>query len=135
VTHWGLKMTDKDQVDDVLEGFFSAARDTPPKPSSELSMKMLEDSETVRAARAQPGELRRPERRNVLSEFLWLIGGPPAILALSTAALAGIWIGISPPDYMADHLQSYLQGSEYNETDSFWAVYSLGGFTVSTAGG
>ena len=128
-------MTDKDQVDDALEDFFAAARDTPPKPYSDLSTRMLEDAETVRAARERLVEPRRPEWRNLFSEFLWLIGGAPAILALSTAALAGIWIGTSPPDYMTDQVQSYLQGSRYNAADSFWAVDSLGGFTMSTIEG
>lgn len=128
-------MTDKDQLDDELEDFFVVARNTPPKPSSALSVRMLEDAEIVRTARVHPSALRRPERRNVLSEILWLIGGPPAVLALSAAALVGIWIGISPLNYMADQVQSYVQGSGYNETDSFWAVDSLGGFTVLTAGG
>ena len=96
---------------------------------------MLEDAEIARTARVHPSVVLRPERRNVLSEILWLIGGPPAVLALSAAALVGIWIGISPLNYMADQVQSYVQGSGYNETDSFWAVDSLGGFTVLTAGG
>ena len=99
-------MTDKDQLDDELENFFVVARNTPPKPSSALSVRMLEDAEIVRTARVHPSALRRPERRNVLSEILWLIGGPPAVLALSAAALVGIWIGISPPNYMADQVQS-----------------------------
>jgi hypothetical protein len=128
-------MTDKDQVDSVLEDFFAAARGAAPKPSADLSARILEDAEIVRAERVHPGDLWRSKRRNVWSEFLWLIGGAPAILALSTAAIAGIWIGISPPDYVAEQVQSYLQGSGYNATDSFWAVDTLGGFTLSTAGG
>ena len=56
-------------------------------------------------------------------------------LASLPAAIAGIWIVISPPGYMAEQVQSYLQGSGYNATDSFWAVDTLGGFTLSTAGG
>ena len=128
-------MTDKDQVDSVLEDFFAVARNAPPKPSADLSARILEDSEIVRAGRVHPEKFWLSKRRNVWSEFLWLIGGAPAILALSTAALAGIWIGISPPDYMAEQVQSYLQGSGYNATDSFWAVDTLGGFILSTAGG
>jgi hypothetical protein len=128
-------MTDKDQVDSGLEDCFAAARGAAPKPSADLSARILEDAEIVRAESVHPGDLWRSKRRNVWSEFLWLIGGAPAILALSTAAIAGIWIGISPPDYMAEQVQSYLQGSGYNATDSFWAVDTLGGFTLSTAGG
>ena len=61
-------MTDKDQLDDELENFFVVARNTPPKPSSALSVRMLEDAEIVRTARVHPSALRRPERRNVLSK-------------------------------------------------------------------
>ena len=46
--------------------------------------------------------------------------------------MAGIWIGISPPDYMAEQVQSYLQGDGYNATDSLWSVDVLGGFIIST---
>ena len=133
-------MTDKDHVNKSLDEFFAAARDTPPKPSADLVTRILADAQSVQLARvrstsAPPRKLQRSTLWAAVSEFLWFIGGLRALLALSTAAVAGIWIGISPPDKMAEQVQSYLQGDGYNATDSLWSVDVLGGFIISTTEG
>jgi len=72
--------------DDDLELFFEVARGAVPVPEAPLVARVLADAE---AARSSP----RVRWRGWVQE----LGGWPAMAGLSTATLAGIWIGIAPP--------------------------------------
>ncbi len=47
-------------------------------------------------------------RRGVLRQFIQALGGWPALGGLATAACAGIWLGINPPQSMALAAETYL---------------------------
>lgn len=84
--------TDKD---DFLERTFAEARRHPAEPDAALMARVLADAESVQA-----GLIRAPGRRRT---SLWQrlrveLGGWPALAGLGAAALAGVWIGVSPPD-------------------------------------
>ncbi|MEO0829652.1 MAG: hypothetical protein AAFY03_04245 [Pseudomonadota bacterium] len=98
-----MKPTEKPQTseqDDVLNAFFTAAREAEPGPSPDLLARILSDGEAEQAALSeqalQEERLQRVEPR--WTSLLWAsIGGWTGAGGLVTAAAAGLWIGISPP--------------------------------------
>ena len=84
---------------------------------------------------AQPRVVVRHQKRRLLSDVLWLIGGKQALVGLTSAMVVGVWIGLGPPDFVVDQLQSYFETGKTLGSDSLWAVDSFGGFTVTTTEG
>ncbi len=78
---------------DPLEGFFEAARAKAPQPSGDLQVRILADADAALAATVRPAP-----RRTLLRDVLQGLGGWPAMAGLVTATMAGVWIGISPPE-------------------------------------
>ncbi|WP_224825847.1 hypothetical protein [Cognatishimia sp. MH4019] len=91
---------------DPLEGFFEAARDDAPQPSDILQARILADADAALAANAPP-----VRRRNRLRDVLQGLGGWPAMAGLVTATMAGVWIGISPPEMVETLIE--VQTVEY----------------------
>lgn len=113
--HWGLKMADKDQMDDVeLETFFEAARSAPPAVPEALMARVIAD--------AQGLQLTVP----LWSRLTEALGGLPGLGGLVTAACVGVWLGVSPPSYVPD-LAGEVMGFETVSDDEMEAV-SLSGF-------
>jgi len=129
-------MTEKPTADDLLEGFFSAARAYLKTPTPAFMAQVMQQARTLQAeVSAQPRVVVRHQKRTLLSDVLWLIGGKQALVGLTSAMVVGVWIGLSPPDFVADQLQSYFETGETLGSDSLWAVDSFGGFTVTTTEG
>ena len=129
-------MTEKPTADDPLEGFFSAARAYPKTPTPDFMAQVMQQARTLQAeVSAQPRIVVRHQKRTILSDVLWLIGGKQALVGLTSAMVVGVWIGLSPPDFVADQLQSYFGTGKTFGSDSLWAVDSFGGFTVTTTEG
>lgn len=90
--------------DDFLDGFLAAARAAEPPVPADLLARVLADATAARpvtpaahvAATARPAVVGRLWQR--LAEIFALLGGPGAIAGLGTAGLAGLWIGLAPPD-------------------------------------
>ena len=100
-------MSDKNE----LESLFEMARRTPPEPSSDFLARVLSDGEALQPAAV--GVMQHaPQKRPALAEFFAglsdAIGGWPAFAGLATAAVTGVWIGISPPQVLSDPLASVL---------------------------
>ncbi len=74
---------------DPLEDFFEAARNDPAQPSDALMACIAEDAART-VARPAPTPSHRPG-------FFAALGGWPAFAGFATAALAGVWIGVSDP--------------------------------------
>ena len=129
-------MIEKPTADDLLEGFFSAARAYPKTPTPNFMAQVMQKALTLQAeVSAQPRVVVRHQKRRLLSDVLWLIGGKPALVGLTSAMVVGAWIGLSPPDFDVDQLQSYFETGKTLGSDSLWAVDSFGGFTVTTTEG
>ncbi len=79
---------------------FDAAKTAPPEPSLDFMARVLSDAEAMQPA--PMGVVQVPSnKRGLLGEFLSglsdALGGWPAFAGLATAAVTGLWIGISPP--------------------------------------
>ncbi|ETX28380.1 hypothetical protein [Roseivivax isoporae] len=103
-------MTDPDRSrpDDPLEAYFRAAREATPTPTAALLARIADDAVTAQArrravrARTGRGGWRAALRRS------W-----PEAAALVAATCAGIWIGVSPPDAVADVLGAGTAEGEF----------------------
>jgi hypothetical protein len=93
-----------------LDDFFAAAQAEPPQPSDDLMSRIIADAETIAAARvaAVSAGARVPRRTGLLRAALAALGGWGAVAALSTAAVAGVGVGLSSPDTLYDLSSLYL---------------------------
>lgn len=94
-----MPMSDKDQEIGGIEAFFDAARAHPPMPSAELLARVLRDAEAeqvwiIRRAQATA----EAPRTGLLEQLYRLLGGWPAMAGLTTAVVAGVWIGTALPE-------------------------------------
>ncbi|MFY0634728.1 MAG: dihydroorotate dehydrogenase [Vannielia sp.] len=125
----------------LLESFFSAARVEEPmaaEPSPELLARVLEDGYGVQEgfAEAAPviasaGAAAAP-RRSFLAALWASIGGAPGLAGLTAAALAGIWIGLRPPEAVSSVTASLL-GSATTAADTTASDDDLLGYDVAYA--
>lgn len=88
--------TDRTQLDDT----FAAIRAEEVPVSEALMDRIMLDADTV-LAEAAPIAVARPSRSfaGVLRD---VIGGWPSFSGLAAATVAGLWIGISPPEVLSD---------------------------------
>lgn len=99
-------MTNQHDDTENLDRFFAAARATTPEPSAEFFALIVEDAQAQQAALRIPAA--PAKRGGVIRQWLDALGGWPAISSLATATVAGIWVGISPPEELSLAAQSYL---------------------------
>lgn len=85
--------------DAELELLFQAAREEMALPSEALWAQVLADSE---ASMAPPLPLvkQSPPRIGLLAGLIAAIGGWPGMAGLTTAIVAGVWIGVSNPEQL-----------------------------------
>ncbi len=79
--------TDRDPLDQMLDGLRSEALGDLPDG---LEARIVADAEAVLATQVRP-----PSIWTRISEA---IGGWPAAAGLVAAGLAGVWVGVSPPE-------------------------------------
>ncbi|MBT8408818.1 MAG: dihydroorotate dehydrogenase [Alphaproteobacteria bacterium] len=82
---------EKENVDNLLEGFFEAGRGDAPVASADLMERIYADA--LAEIPAPPA----PARAGLLARISEAIGGWPAMAGLATATVAGIWIGYAQP--------------------------------------
>lgn len=103
-------MTDKRETDEddlMLEAHFAAARAADLGPSDALMARVMADAIAEQeAAQAVPAAGRVAPERVGLRGVFRALGGWPAVAGLSCATLAGIWIGVAPPEALAVTAQS-----------------------------
>jgi hypothetical protein len=84
-------MTEKLTADDLLEGFFSAARAYPKTPTPAFMAQVIQQARTLQAeVSAQPRVVVRHQKRTLLFDVLWLIGGKQALVGLTSAMVVGV---------------------------------------------
>lgn len=109
------RITDREL--DALFDVARAGRDAP-QPTPDFMARVLADALAEQARFTAPvGPARVPRWR----QFLAAIGGWPAMGGLVTAAVAGLWLGISPPAALSDLGLAALTGTG--------AASDLDGFT------
>lgn len=99
--NWGSKMNKPELTDTELDALFAASRSQTAAPSPDFLARIAEDA----AAAAQTAA--RPSRPVVVQRSLWdRLRAAVSHIALPgsvvTAGLMGLWIGISPPQFLPD---------------------------------
>lgn len=108
---------------DHLEDLFAVARSEGPQLPQALQSAMLADAQNAQQERARArAEDRAPERersqrgmQRLWQQFTSAVGGWPALGGLAAASLSGLWIGLAPPSFLPDpveSLASYSSGSQ-----------------------
>ncbi|MEM8774623.1 MAG: hypothetical protein AAGF53_06290 [Pseudomonadota bacterium] len=114
-------MTKKHDEKFDLNVFFDAARQAPLEPGADLLMKVQNQALEVQVQGAKKAS-EQPKRR--FADFLEALGGWPSLAGLSTAAVAGVWIGVAPPDSLALTAQTLLQ-SDVDVLSDFTVGFGL----------
>lgn len=121
-------MTDNTQSEIELEQMFRTARALAPLPSDALMARVLDDAQACQPA--APGwspswsdaqrDLPRPGV-SIAKILLAAIGGWSGVAGLSTAAVVGLWFGISPPAA----LQQWTAGTTVAVNDTGYMFDSM----------
>lgn len=88
----------------ALDACIEAARAAQLEPSDAFLARVLADAEAVQSEIERPPARAPRARGGRLRQAVRALGGWPAMGGLAAATLAGIWIGISPPE----GVQAYL---------------------------
>jgi hypothetical protein len=111
-------MTKRDLTDAELDNLFDAARRDVPELDSDVRMRMAEDAIEAFAAATTP-------KIRAGFDLRTLLGGWRGLGGLATAAIAGVWIGIAPPDNLPDPIDLFDQA--FSDTyDDFDPIFGLG---------
>ncbi|MGD9864338.1 MAG: hypothetical protein AB7S99_14100 [Pseudodonghicola sp.] len=98
---------------DGLDVFFAAARAERNEMPVGLAERMRADAAMVQAGFARPPTPVRPGRGTGLLGQLWsTLGGWPALSGLAAACAAGVWLGVSPPNFLPDPLGLVVQSQQ-----------------------
>lgn len=118
-------MTDKrddHSLDEALDSFFAAGRDTAPVPSADLVAAILADAAAEQASAGAPAP-DMPRRPGLWAGLLTSVGGWPGALGLTAAACAGILIGVAAPT-LVDTLSGGVVGTA-NAAEGLYPSYTL----------
>ena len=119
-------MDERTTEDKALLTLLDLARDASAEPSAELLERVYSGAteELDRRQSHTPSPGRRRKRK--LAGIAAAVGGWPALAGMATAMLAGIWIGISPPDLLVSLENGFIS----SETDLYFAelMPALDGF-------
>lgn len=105
-------MTDKRNDTGGLETHFEAARRHRAEPSDALLARVLADAQTVQDELSVPAPASRARQRGAPMNVFRILGGWPALTGLGTAAMAGVWLGVYPPEGLAATAQSVIGGDQ-----------------------
>ena len=112
--------TDKSLSDmDHLEDLFAAARSEPAQLPQALQAAMLADAQQVQQDRVdarvpggcEPGLNPQSLPTRLWQQFISAVGGWPALGGLAVASLSGLWIGLAPPSFLPDPVESFASYS------------------------
>lgn len=111
-----------------LDALFAQARTASADPSPDFMARVLEEALAAQPM-AAPATVARPSR---LRQFLNAVGGWPAMAGLATAGVAGLWIGVNPPDAVATTAQTYL-GTDLGTDADLYLVDLMPGYDFTFA--
>ncbi|WP_122074183.1 hypothetical protein [Pseudophaeobacter sp. EL27] len=102
---------------DHLEDLFAAARSDPTPVPQALQAAILADAQQIQNNRAMASDTSRatgqsrqlPQR--LWQQFISAVGGWPALGGLAAASLTGLWIGLAPPSFLPDPVESFASYS------------------------
>ncbi|MFT6103929.1 MAG: hypothetical protein ACJA1E_000344 [Paracoccaceae bacterium] len=124
MTHDKTTRPDDDMPDDeMLDGFFEAARQQQPQIPEEVVARILADADREQAHHLKGVVTPVRSTRNFFGDVMAALGGWPSLAGLAAATLAGVWIGYSPPTSL-DSIALLVLGGE---------TISFGGFDIMTS--
>ena len=98
-------MSDQDPKAPNLDDLFATARQERPHLSNTLMASILDDAASVQdALQANPLGASDPAETGFWRWLLATLGGGIGIGGVVTAGLAGVWIGLAPPEFLPDPL-------------------------------
>ena len=97
-----------EQNDDFLDDLFATARKPAAAPSNDLMARVMADARATQAGFAAPAQT---EPTGLMARMLDVLGGWPTVSGLAAATVAGVWIGVAPPQSVSD-LTASLLGDE-----------------------
>ncbi len=106
-------MTNKSDFD--LDQFFDAAQRTPAPASDDFMARVMADAQTIADETNAPAP--RP-KRSLWPVILGAVGGWAGFAGMATAAVTGVWIGISPPEIL-DTVTTSLTGQTLLDSSDF----------------
>ncbi len=95
-------MTDKDTLGEAeLEQLFALAKSEETLPTADLLARIISDADDVAGIREFD---RQPVQSapGIIERILDALGGWPAMAGLTTATVAGVWIGLVSPEILTD---------------------------------
>lgn len=124
-----MAMNEHDMLtDNELDALFEAAQESAPLPSQNLWDQVHQDA-LAEIPRLRGGARVSPAQPGILAGLIAAIGGWPSLAGLSTAAIAGVWIGFANPDALNDStIAGLLPGFNISEN------YELEDFEPGFAG-
>lgn len=113
---------------DHLEDLFAAARSAPTELPGPLQASLLADAQRVQEERSSARDrasetsqlLSSPQElsRQIWRQFVSAVGGWPALGGLVAASLSGLWIGLAPPSFLPDPVESFASYSSGSQVVS-----------------
>ena len=94
------------QVEDALDRLFAEARAEQHVPGEDLMVRLVADATRSAPTRVSPAVAVKPVAG--FAGFLSALGGWPVLGGLAMTTVAGLWIGIAPPDRFNDFAASVL---------------------------
>jgi len=119
-------MSDRATETHGLDALLDLARQTRAEPSPALLGRVYADA-TAELDLHDPQAVALPHRKKKpVAALVAAVGGWPAMVGMATATVAGVWIGISPPDGLVNLGGGYF----YSETDLYFTelMPTLDGF-------
>jgi hypothetical protein len=89
---------------DTLDDLFAASRAHQPAPGNDLMARVLADAAGIQTGFATAAV---PAQPGLWARMMDAIGGWPAVSGLAAATVAGVWVGVAPPNSIEDLTASY----------------------------
>lgn len=124
--NWGIRMTEKNDMDALLNDLFTEAKSAPDaQVSDDFMARILADAE---ALQPKPPEVATAAQRGFWASLFDTLGGWQGTGGLVAATMASVFVGFSGAEALTvEGLQSVLSG----DAESYVSDFS-GGFTFTT---
>jgi len=106
-----------DMNDSDLDNLFAQARLAGPMPSTDLMARILSDAEQHQQLAAGFVRAAVPPRQGLWASMLAAIGGGAALAGLSTATIAGLWLGMAQPASFTAVTETFLSTKTLDTVD------------------
>lgn len=107
---------------DELDKMLAAARETRDLMPADLTRRMLADAEQVQSEWRAPRKTPATDTLGLWHRLLAIVGGWPGLGGMVAACATGVWIGVSPPDFLPDPASLVYQTTSETETLGYYGL-------------